>query len=331
MNEASLWRLALAQRIASYYRTNPKVRAIAVAGSVAQGYADRCSDIDLLVFWAEPPMVKERRDIIKRAGGRRRTHFPSHAEAGGWSEEFEVGGVTIDVRHMTVETTTRLLADVLERADPSLAKQQYLAALLSALPLSDPAMLTHWQQQVQVYPPELRVAMVRAHLYFRPGWEQEVLAERSDLLALYDSLCAAQKRILIVLMGLNHLYYPGWQWIDRLVDQMQVAPPNLSPRCTQVFAIVGIDPRAAVYQLHDLIEETFRLVETNLDEIDTSQARARFQERRANWEHAPDGLLWEAQRGIPICCEASTDTCPAQVSARWQMRDALLRTQGGCR
>ena len=291
MNEASFWRHALAQRIAPHYRTNPKVRAIAVAGSVAQGYADRSSDIDLLVFWAEPPMVKERRDIIKRAGGRRRSRFPSHAEAAGWSEEFEVGGVTIDVRHMTVETTTRLLADVLEHADPSLAKQQYIAALLSALPLSDPAILIHWQQQALVYPHELRVAMVRAHLLFRPGREQEVLAERSDLLVLYDSFCAAQKRILLVLMGLNRFYYPGWQWMDRLVEQMQVAPPNLSPRCKQVFAIVGIDPRAAVYQLHELIEETFVLVETSLDEIDTSQARVRFQERRANEGHAPDGPL----------------------------------------
>jgi hypothetical protein len=92
-------------------------------------------------------------------------------------------------------------------------------------------------------------------------------------------------------MGLNRLYYPGWQRMDRLVEQMQVAPPSLSLRCKQVFAIVGIDPLAAVYQLHDLIEETFVLVEASLDEIDTSKARARFQERRANQWHALDGLL----------------------------------------
>jgi predicted nucleotidyltransferase len=70
MNEASVWRLALAMRIALHYRANPNVRAVAIAGSVARGYADRFSDIDLLVCWAAPPAVKERRDIIKRAGGR---------------------------------------------------------------------------------------------------------------------------------------------------------------------------------------------------------------------------------------------------------------------
>jgi hypothetical protein len=44
-------------------------------------------------------------------------------------------------------------------------------------------------------------------------------------------------------------------------------------RLKQLFAIVSIDPLAAVYQLHDLIEETFRLVETHLGEVDTHAAR----------------------------------------------------------
>jgi hypothetical protein len=279
MNEASFWRLALAQQIAHHYSINPKVRAVSLGGSVAQGCADRYSNIDLAVYWSEAPTQKERRDILTHARGRLGFLVPYNREAGCWLDDYEVGELTIRVRHTTVKTTERLLADVLERSDLALAKQQHLAALLSALPLSNPSLLTHWQQQALVYPHELSVAMVRAYLLFRPGWEQEMLAERNDLLLLYESLCTDQKLMLLVLMGLNRLYYPGWQRMDRLVEQMQVAPPNLSPRCTQVFAIVGIDPLAAVYQLHDLIEETFVLVETSLDEVDTSKARARFQER----------------------------------------------------
>ena len=44
--------------------------------------------------------------------------------------------------------------------------------------------------------------------------------------------------------------------------------------------LLSIDPLAGVYQLHDLIEETFGLVETHLGELDTTQARTRFRERR---------------------------------------------------
>jgi hypothetical protein len=105
-----------------------------------------------------------------------------------------------------------------------------------------------------------------------------MLAERNDVLVLYDSFCTIEKYILLVLMGLNHIYYPGFRWVDRLMERMPIAPRNLAPRFKQVFGIVSIDPRASVYQLIDLIEETFRLVETHLGEIDTTPARERFRE-----------------------------------------------------
>lgn len=127
-----------------------------------------------------------------------------------------------------------------------------------------------------------------------PCWEQEKLAERGDLLALYESFCAVEKQLLLVLMGLNRLYYPGWQRVDRLMAEMRIAPLKLAPRFKQLFGIVSIDPLASAYQLHDLVEETFRLVETHLRELDTAQARARFQEHRQTWEGVSDGLMEEA-------------------------------------
>jgi len=290
MKEGSLWRYALAQQIAPHSHANPKVAAVLVEGSVARDHADRFSDIDLAVFWAEPPTAKERRDIVTRAGGRDRHPSPSHREEAGWETRNVREGVAIDVRHTTVKATESILAAVLEHADPSLSKQQRLAALRSALPLVNPTLITRWQQQAAAYPHELAVTMVREHLRFRPAWEQEQLAERNDVLVLYDSFCSIEKHILLVLLGLNRLYYPGWRWMDRLIDQLQVTPPNLSPRFKQIFAIVSIDPRASVYQLHDLIEETFCLVETQLGEVDTQAARERFRGQRRAWEHAPDGL-----------------------------------------
>ena len=242
MQKDSRWRYAMAQQIASHYQANPKVAAVFVEGSVARGYADHYSDIDLAVFWAQPPTAQERRDIVKRAGGRNRHPWPSHREAAGWLERNVRGEVSIDVRHTTVAATVGLLAAVLERADPRLAKQERLAALRSALPLVNPPLIKGWQQQAAAYPHELAVAMVRTHLCFRPAWEQEQLAERHEVLVLYDALSTAHKQLLLVLLGLNRLYYPGWRWLDRLIDEMQVTPGNLAPRLKQLFAIVSIDP-----------------------------------------------------------------------------------------
>ena len=280
MNVSSAERLALAQKLAPYYCANPKVAAVAVAGSVALGNADRFSDIDLAVYWSLAPTDQERRAIIKRATRRHAPLITSHVEEACWSEIYEVDGFAIDVRHMDVETTRRILADVLERSDPSLSKQWHLATLLSALPLADSsAVLTDWQSQAQNYPHALSVTMVREHLGFPPAWEQEQLAERSELLALYESFCNVEQQMLLVLMGLNSLYYPGWLWVDRLIAQMRIAPPKLAARYKQVFGIASIDPLASVYQLHGLVDETFRLVRTHLPELDITHARARFQER----------------------------------------------------
>jgi predicted nucleotidyltransferase len=144
MNEASVERLALAQQLAPYYCENPKVAAVLVEGSIARGYADLFSDIDLAVFWEAAPTEQERRDISKKAGGRQVQLFPYNEDEAGWSETYDVGGVAIDVRHMGVEASRYILADVLERTDPSLSKQQHIAALLSGLPLADSsAVLTH--------------------------------------------------------------------------------------------------------------------------------------------------------------------------------------------
>ena len=280
MQEASRWRYALAQQIVSHAHTNPKVAAVVVEGSVARGYADLSSDLDLAVFWAEPPTKQERRDIITRALERDSHPWSSFRTAAGWQTRTVRAGGAIDVRHTTVAATEGIMAAVLEHADPRLDKQQHLAALRSALPLVNPPLITRWQQQAAAYPHALAVAMVRTHLRFRPAWEQEQLAKRHDVLVLYDSLWTAQKQLLLVLLGLNRLYYPGWRWLDRLTDQLQVRPPQLSPRLKQLFAIVSIDPLAAVYQLHDLIEETFRLVDTHLGEVDTHAARERFQGER---------------------------------------------------
>jgi hypothetical protein len=49
---------------------------------------------------------------------------------------YEAGEITLDVRHVLMQTTERLLNDVLERADVTLAKQEHIAALLSALPFT---------------------------------------------------------------------------------------------------------------------------------------------------------------------------------------------------
>ena len=115
---------------------------------------------------------------------------------------------------------------------------------------------------------------------------REVLAAREDLLLLYESYAFAQKRILTLLFGLNRMYHPGFKWIDRRIETLSLAPPDLALRFKQVWKS---DPLTGTRTLQALIEETFALIEIHMPEVDTAPPKAAFEQRPPEWEQVPGG------------------------------------------
>jgi hypothetical protein len=68
-NVHAAWRMAVARRAAAGYGENPGLAALAVAGSVGAGVADRFSDLELDCYWFRPPTEADR----LAAGRNRRT------------------------------------------------------------------------------------------------------------------------------------------------------------------------------------------------------------------------------------------------------------------
>jgi hypothetical protein len=64
-SEQSRWRVELGRRIGAAYVRDPKVAAVLTAGSASRGDADRDSDVELMVAWAEPPTEAQRRLIVE--------------------------------------------------------------------------------------------------------------------------------------------------------------------------------------------------------------------------------------------------------------------------
>ena len=58
MTDASDWRLDLARQIAPIYAADPRVEAIAAAGSVGRGCADRWSDVEIGIYWSDEPSAR---------------------------------------------------------------------------------------------------------------------------------------------------------------------------------------------------------------------------------------------------------------------------------
>ncbi len=133
MNGATRWRQALAERISAVYARDPKVSVVLLGGSAAGGYADKYSDLELLVFWAQAPSDEERASAIEGAGGKIWRLHP-YAE-GEWSDEYHIGGVKVDGSNFTVETAERFLADVVERFETSFDKQVLISTTLRGISL----------------------------------------------------------------------------------------------------------------------------------------------------------------------------------------------------
>ncbi|WP_040448609.1 DUF4037 domain-containing protein [Ktedonobacter racemifer] len=196
----------------------------------------------------------------------------------------------LDVCHMTVSSIEQILRDVVDHADPDILKQYLISVILHALPLFGKAQLTSWRDHALPYPDALRAAVIREWLLFTPAWQRSVLAERGDLLVLYDSYCFAQKRILTLLLAVNRIYHPGFKWLDALVEQLPFAPFHLAGRLKQVFQMPA---PVGTQLLHMLIEETFALIERHVPELigETTHARTLFQQEGPCWQQAPENLL----------------------------------------
>ena len=275
MNAAGWERLALARAVAPAYVADAAVAAVLVGGSVARGHADRWSDLELGVCWTAAATEAARAAAAEAAGATKRRVFPNAGATVAWEEEYRVGGVKVDIGHLTVAEAERIIGDVTVRGDPALAKQAFVAAVRDGVPLHGDALLTGWRARVATYPDALARAMVAEHLGFGPHCWLEMLAERDDLLALYGLLCRAERSVLGVLLGHNHVYPASAElkWADRVAGSLTVAPPHLAGRLKRVFRA---EPREGVEEAARLIEETVALVEAHLPTIDTSAVRARL-------------------------------------------------------
>jgi hypothetical protein len=269
-------RRALAEIVAPAYAANPKVAGVLLAGSVARGLADAFSDIEIDVYWHTAPTDEDLSTPIERSG------WPivyRHVDENEWPDGFLSGGVKVDTSQFLVGTIDRWLDDALVRADTEPEYQVRITAIQHGRPLYGAGLIERWRAKAAAYPDTLAHAMVAEYASFRPRYLLEMLAARDDVLLLHQDLVAAEQMILSVLMGVNRVYapHPFHKWLDWEIGQLKYAPPDLNRRLRQ---ILRAEPRAAVDQLNQLIEETFALIEQHLPEFDTSAARAVFDERR---------------------------------------------------
>ncbi len=278
MNEASLWRLEIARYVAPIIAQNPKVKAIVLAGSVSRGNADSYSDIEINVIWSKPPTEEDRMSPIVPAGGVFWELDPYDPIELTWMDEWGLGGVKMDMRNRTEDGLEQIIRAVTDQADTAEFKQMTVSAFQHGISLHNPKWLKKCQTQIAVYPHDLRLAMIRENLQLEAWcWWVEMLATRGDLPLVYSAFSEVTQKILLLHMGLNGIYHPGMKWMNRLINEMTITPPNLSTRIQQAFQAA---PHLAFAILRDLMIETYDLVDLHMPEVVTTDARSAFLQQR---------------------------------------------------
>jgi len=294
MNAASQWRHALAQPMAPIYAANPNVAAVLLGGSTARGHADRFSDIELGVFWHQPPTEADRQTAATAIRGDLVQLYPYDPTEEVWCDDYMLGrahpdqpksGILVEVVHYTNDFLNRTFEAVLQQYDPEPLKQNLIAGVVDGVPLHNAEMVQRWKARAASYPDGLAVAVVKGYAQIDHFWRWEMWLQRSsNLMMLYHAYTQIQQQLLHVLLGLNRVYYFGFKWLHVVTERLAQKPPDLVRRLGQVYQV---SPAEGAHKLAALVEETYDLIEQLLPQVDVDRLRTIFRYRRPTWDQAP--------------------------------------------
>ncbi len=291
--DPNAWRLRLAHRLGLAYARNPRVATVLIAGSVSRGHADRDSDIELMIGWAEPPSDEERREIVAPFAADL-SLLPFDDAWQCWQEDFFVGrssadapssGVLVEAVGQLTSVVDQRLGDVVDRHDPDLDKQSTVHALLHGIPLRGTPVIEAWRRRAVPYPRKLAVAMVDRYgqIDYFADWKR-FLARGNNLLLIHERFTRIERQLLLVLQAINGQYHYKLKWLPRVISELAVAPSDLAGRLR---GVQTAEIPAAAEALSALVEEVYDLVEAQLPEVDVRRLREIFRWERHPWDSPP--------------------------------------------
>ena len=266
MNAHAQWRFEMARDLGDRLERYSGIQAMLVGGSVARGYADAYSDIELLLFWDHAPDPELRRTIRRdlHAELRYPAFDPGHGSA------LIIGGVPVDLWNLTVAGQEADNDAVLHDYSIDLVASNRLDTVRTGIPLHGADLIHEWQRRVEGYPDELAVRMLQAYLPHFHLRQLNLAARRDNPTAYYHTLTDIQCSLFLVLLALNKSYFPTFKWIYQRLAELPIGPREVASRLLQMFAE---PPLRAAAQLRDALAETLAIVEAQYPQLDTAYPR----------------------------------------------------------
>ncbi|MRX72117.1 DUF4037 domain-containing protein [Bacillus lacus] len=261
----------LAKRAASIYQENSKVEAVLLGGSVSRNWHDSFSDIELFIFWKQPPSAQDRKAPIEKMGGKMIDFHPYEDEE--WSETYLTQGVKLEISNFLTTHIHKILDDVVLSYETDLDKQCIAAAIHDGVSLSGEEVLRILKNKVSEYPKELSMAMIEENADLGNRWNnREALLKRQDWLMLYKVMVDVQTKIMGMLFGLNNQYvhHPAFKWQKQTLNSMKVVPEHAADRLHTLFSKA---PDSSIKELEAFLQDLYNLISKEYPHIDLEELR----------------------------------------------------------
>jgi len=269
-------RRRVARQVDAALADHPAVVAVLVFGSVATGYVDAHSDVDILAVCHTAPLtLAERQELLAPLGSG--WHWQDTTDDNALFAEVDsdgdIGGILVSMHYQTASWITAVLhAVLLEGAitTPQLPFRPYTlpALLLRAWVLSDHhGLIRQWQAQAQAFPALLKAHLLRQWGPLLSSYVTELteaahrgFGPRVFLFFLDRALDA----FLSLLYALNDLYDPADKRAERtILPTLPLLPNNFLARWAMVvhgpFDDAGQRERASI--LASLVADVLVLVD----------------------------------------------------------------------
>lgn len=253
---------ALAAEISERIRLLEGTSSVALGGSLGRGFADRQSDIDLLVFGPGIPREDERRLLFSAWPEIR--HGPMIEPA---CDSVVLDGAMVHIRYWSWQTVEDMLAAFPGPPGPLRPPEQRMLAeeVQCCHPLVDPdGRLKVWKEALDALPAELVKAVIgeaQNRLFlFRDQWRPAQDAD--DRIHLYCLANQAVNNFLIALYMRNGRFLSTPRWIHRDTPLFDVGPPDVEGRLSPLVdgIVDGEDTAARWRELEGLWVELAGLV-----------------------------------------------------------------------
>ncbi len=256
----------MARKMAAIYKENKKVQAVLLAGSVSRGWEDEHSDIELNIFWSEPPTDEDRMIPIDRIGGSIIELHPFEEEE--WAESYLTPqNVKFEISSFLTSTAKKWIKEVVEKFEVDYGKQCMASSVFYGASLYGDRVINELKKEVKVYPDQLAQNMIEENLALWSRWNNRyALLDRNEWIMLYDLMVGVQKKLLGTLFGLNKLYihHPSFKWMHKYSEIFTIKPENLDERLSRIL-IQNV--HETLKELELLIQEVFNLVEKHYPDL----------------------------------------------------------------